>query len=60
MRRGMVVGNWKMNGSLAAIDTLLRDLKALIADSDGVDVAVCPPFPYLPQVSELLRASNIG
>ena len=60
MRRGMVVGNWKMNGSLAAIDTLLRDLKAVIADSDGVDVAVCPPFPYLPQVSELLRACNIG
>jgi triosephosphate isomerase len=60
MRRGMVVGNWKMNGSLAAIDMLLRDLRAAMADFDSADVAVCPPFAYLPQVAELLQGSNIS
>jgi len=46
VRRKLVAGNWKMNGSLA----LLSELHA-IADSaramGGVDVAVCPPFTLI-------------
>lgn len=60
MRRGLVVGNWKMHGSLATIDSLLRDLRTELAGYDGADVAVCPPFPYLPRVAELLASSGIG
>jgi triosephosphate isomerase len=60
MRRGMVVGNWKMNGSTAAIDVLLRELLAGTTHFDGADIAVCPPFPYLPQVSEFLQSSCIS
>ena len=46
VRRKLVVGNWKMNGSVAQ----LRQVQA-IADAaqraGGVDVAVCPPFTLI-------------
>jgi len=59
MRRKLVVGNWKMNGSLAANQALLQALRASI--SDGLsDMAVCAPFPYLGQVSEQLAGSPIA
>lgn len=45
MRRQLVAGNWKMHGTRA----LARDLvDAVVADMPAaIDVAVCPPFPYL-------------
>ena len=60
MRRRLVVGNWKMHGGLdanrALIGGILRDVRA----AAGADVAVCAPFPYLVQVSELLRGSAVA
>lgn len=46
VRRKLVAGNWKMNGSLAALGELLPIAEAARAAS-GVDVAVCPPFTLL-------------
>jgi triosephosphate isomerase len=56
----MVVGNWKMNGSLAANDALLQQLLAELGAFQGADIAVCPPFPYLPQVGQLLQGSVVS
>jgi triosephosphate isomerase len=46
VRRKLVAGNWKMNGSLAALAEV-----AAIADAarraGGVDVALCPPFTLI-------------
>ncbi|ANB01123.1 triose-phosphate isomerase [Ectothiorhodospira sp. BSL-9] len=53
MRRPLVAGNWKMNGSRSANQTLMHDVAAQAAGLDSVDVAVCPPFVYLEQVSSL-------
>jgi len=58
MRRKLVAGNWKMNGSLAANAALLADVKADCA-SDACDVAVCVPAPYLAQCQALLDGSKI-
>lgn len=58
MRRKLVVGNWKMNGDRARNSTLLDQL--LSAMPAGVDCAVCAPFPYLPQVGELLAGSGVA
>ncbi|HFD88105.1 MAG TPA: triose-phosphate isomerase [Gammaproteobacteria bacterium] len=58
MRKILVAGNWKLNGSLAGNETLVKG----ILDGMGevaVDVAVCPPYPYLPQVSALLDGSAV-
>lgn len=59
MRRKLVVGNWKMNGSRAANAALLAELLAARA-AWQCDVAVCAPFPYLAQVGELLAGSALG
>lgn len=63
MKKKLIVGNWKMNGTLASnqvlIDSLLSDAGAL---SPGVkaDVAVCVPSVYLAQLQSLLKGSPIA
>ena len=45
-RRKLVAGNWKMHGSLALTETLV---KALSREKFGAELVVCPPYPYLSQ-----------
>jgi triosephosphate isomerase len=48
MRRKLVAGNWKMNGSRASATELAR---AIVAQPRGeFDVAVFPPFVYLAEL----------
>jgi triosephosphate isomerase len=61
VRRKLVVGNWKMNGSSAANAELLAHLlDARPHLTDGVDVAVCVPSVFLRDVSVTLSGSTIG
>jgi triosephosphate isomerase len=60
MRARLVAGNWKMHGSLAGNARLLDGLKAGLKHAEGVDCAVCAPFPYLAQVSAALSGSPIA
>jgi triosephosphate isomerase len=46
LRRKLVAGNWKMNGSLAALAELSAIAEAARAAA-GVDVAICPPFTLI-------------
>jgi triosephosphate isomerase len=46
LRRKLVAGNWKMNGSLAQLAELPR-IAAAAREASGADVAVCPPFTLL-------------
>jgi len=59
MREKLVIGNWKMNGSLEANRHLLQELLPPLAALTGVGVAVCPPFPYLAQAGTLLEGSAV-
>jgi triosephosphate isomerase len=56
-RRKLVVGNWKMNGSVAANAALLTELKA--APRGDAEVSVCVPAIYLHDVSQALHDSSI-
>lgn len=56
----LVVGNWKMNGSLATNTALLEALRAEEASFGQVTVSVCPPFPYLAHSAALLAGSGIS
>jgi triosephosphate isomerase len=47
VRRKLVAGNWKMNGSRAALSELAA-IAAAAREAPGVDVAICPPFTLLP------------
>lgn len=58
MRRALVIGNWKMNGSSAENEALIKGLlpiSAFLAES-----AVCVPYIYISQVNALLEGSSIG
>jgi triosephosphate isomerase len=56
-RRALVVGNWKMNGSRSGNAQLLSGV--LQARPYGCDVAVCVPFPYLPETAVSLAGSDL-
>ena len=59
MRRKIVVGNWKMNGSLASNERLLKALVEKIPQAISVDIVVCAPYPYLFQTQSYLKHSPI-
>jgi len=59
-RRKLIAGNWKMNGSLAANEALLRALQGGLQQQPGCDVAVAVPAPYLGQVHALVAGSPIA
>ena len=60
MRRTLIAGNWKMNGSLESITELMKGIKAGLAEVTNADLAVCPPAVYLLRVSGLIDQDNIG
>ena len=60
MRRILVAGNWKMNGSQAMVEALLGGLLAGTENESEVDMAVFPPFPYLAQAQSILAGSSIA
>jgi triosephosphate isomerase len=57
MRRKLIAGNWKMNGSTAANEVLVRALVSGMGHPESCTVAVCVPAPYLAQV-RMLRADS--
>lgn len=60
-RRPLILGNWKMNLSLAEATALARDLKRQVATFyAGPETGVCPSYPHLVAVRELLEGSTIG
>lgn len=56
MRRTMVAGNWKMNGSQSSVAGLLSGVVEGLGQSSDIDVVICPPFVYLPMVAEILSS----
>jgi len=60
MRSKLVVGNWKLHGSLAANEALLGSLTRTIPGNGPAACAVCVPYPYLAQVRGLLQGTAIG
>ena len=60
MRKVLIAGNWKMNGSRASNKELIDGLKAGIASVKKADVAVCVPYIYLPDVASQLTGTPIA
>jgi triosephosphate isomerase (TIM) len=60
-RAPLVAGNWKMNGRTAENERRLALLRDEFArePAAGVDVVVCPAFPYLGQAAAWLRGTSI-
>lgn len=57
--RKLVAGNWKMNGSIAALAEL-DAIAAAAAAHPMLDVAICPPFPLIVAAIQRQPALAIG
>ncbi|NOY78880.1 MAG: triose-phosphate isomerase [Calditrichaeota bacterium] len=60
MRKKIVAGNWKMNLTLQEGLALVSALKSSLSDIQKSDVVVCPPFPFLAPVADMLKGTRIG
>ena len=60
MRRPLVAGNWKLNGSRDANVALLRSIRTGLDAAPACDILVCPPFVYLPEVAGLVAGSKLA
>ena len=60
MRKLFVAGNWKMNKTGEEARLLVADLLSELQAATHVEKALCPPFPYLVQLSNMLAGSGIG
>jgi triosephosphate isomerase (TIM) len=59
MRQPLIAGNWKMNGSRASVERLLSGVVAGASDVRHSELAVCPPFPFLPMAEQALVGSSV-
>ncbi len=60
MRKPFVAGNWKMNKTVAEARQLVLELAPKLNEIKGVEKVVCPVFPCLAPVSDLLEGTEIG
>jgi triosephosphate isomerase len=59
MRQPLVAGNWKMNGSRAGVAELLEGIKAGMGEVRTAEVAVCPPFVFIPEAAARLAGTAV-
>lgn len=59
MRIPLVVGNWKLNGSLAENESRLLSTVEALREVNQVDVGLCLPYPYLFQAQQLLSNTPV-
>ena len=59
MKKKLIAGNWKMNGTLAANTSLLRSILDGLHSEANCLVAVCVPAPYLAQVQAVLAGTVV-
>ncbi|MBT5370105.1 MAG: triose-phosphate isomerase [Gammaproteobacteria bacterium] len=60
MRKPIVAGNWKMNGTLESIRELVAGLKAGIGEVNVAEVVVCAPAIYIAEASALTGGTAIA
>ena len=58
-RRPMIVANWKMNKNLVEARELIEQLTSSVHCNPECEIVLCPPFPFLLEVSRLLDNSLI-
>lgn len=59
MRRSLVVGNWKMNGTLASAESLAKGIIAGLTENSA-DIAICVPYVHLSIVSAAVKGSFLA
>ena len=57
-RRAIVAANWKMNGDLVLVNTMVSGLTN-VELQDNVNVVICPSSPYLSELSAEVKANSL-
>lgn len=60
MRKFFVAGNWKMNKTGEEARALVAEMLPELQAFPQVDRAICPPFPYLMPLANMLAGTGIG
>ena len=60
MPKSIIIGNWKMNGSLETVKALCGGIRGRLEGENGVQTVICPPFVYLETASKALKGSKIA
>jgi triosephosphate isomerase len=59
-RTPFIAGNWKMNKTVAEAEQFIAALLPQMYSTDGVDVAICPPYLALQAMVDSARGSRVG
>lgn len=60
MRQSYIMGNWKMNGSIERVQSLLSDLLQGLPTTNTSQCVVFPPAIYLPLADSILKQTGIS
>jgi triosephosphate isomerase len=60
MRKPLIAGNWKMNGSLGESRQLVESLRNAVTAGAPATMLLCPPYVYLAAVRDWLQGSPIA
>jgi triosephosphate isomerase len=60
LRQKFIAANWKMHTTAASAGHLAKAIVRGMETIDHVAVAICPPFPYLSLVGEILQDSPVA
>ena len=60
MRKNIIAGNWKMNGTIDEAETLIKGLLGGNSNNADATVVVCPPYTALHASHKLLDGSHIA
>jgi triosephosphate isomerase len=58
-RTPLIAGNWKMHKTVAEAEEFIQGLLPRVSTSDGVEVAICPPFTALQAMVDSTRGSRV-
>ena len=56
----LIAGNWKMHKTVAEAEAYIQALLPRVSTTDGVEVAICPPYPALQAMVDSTRGSRVA
>jgi triosephosphate isomerase (TIM) len=59
MRRSLVMGNWKMNGTRSSAESLAKGIVAGLG-ADIADIAICVPYVFLSDIGQIVNNTRLA
>ncbi|MBN1307085.1 MAG: triose-phosphate isomerase [Chitinispirillaceae bacterium] len=58
-RKKFIAGNWKMNTTVDDACRLAQEIVTAVGKATDVDIAICPPYTNLSEVSKVIKESAV-